>query len=91
MRIRLNSSMFTPKEANTGELFDPKTVRAATNQKIADAVGGVLYGTNGLLIEEDVIEITFGRGKNAEIYQTKRPEVDDEGTDIELTLGGTSD
>ena len=40
----------------------------------------------GLLIEEDVLELTFGRGDNAETYQVEKPEVDLEDA-IELQEG----
>ena len=82
MRVRVRTSQFTPSDENTGEAIAPTTVRAATNQKIANAIAGVLYGLKGLSIEEDMLEFSFGRGDNVEVYQVEKP--DD--TDLEIDL-----
>ena len=73
MRVRVRSSAFTPRNEHTGEEFDPTVVRAATNQKIANAMAAVLFEMDGLTIDENVIEFTFGRGDNAETYQVDKP------------------
>ena len=82
MRIRVRSSAFTPIDANTGEELAPVTVRAATNQAIANAIAGVLFGLKGLRLEEGMLEFSFGRGDNVEVYQVEKP--DD--TDLEIDL-----
>ena len=85
MRIRVRTSQFTPSDENTGEAIAPTTVRAATNQKIANAIAGVLFGLKGLSIEEDMLEFSFGRGDNVEVYQVEKP--DDTDLEIDLHLG----
>ena len=85
MRIRVRSSRFTPIDESTGEAFEPTTVRAATNQKIANAIAGVLFELKGLRIEEDTLEFSFGRGNNAEVYEVEKP--DDADLEIDLQVG----
>ena len=85
MRIRVRSSAFTPLDANTGEAFEPTTVRAATNQKVANAIAGVLFGLKGLRIEEDTLEFSFGRGDNVEVYQVDKP--NESALEIDLQVG----
>ena len=85
MRVRVRTSQFTPSDENTGEAIAPTTVRAATNQKIANAIADVLYGLKGLSIEEDMLEFSFGRGDNVEVYQVEKP--DDTDLEIDLNLG----
>ena len=85
MRIRVRSSAFTPVDANTGEELAPTTVRAATNQKVANAIGAVLFGMKGLELGVDILEFSFGKGANAEVYQVEKP--DDTDLEIDLNLG----
>ena len=85
MRIRVRSSAFTPVDANTGEELAPTTVRAATNQKVANAIGAVLFGMKGLELGVDILEFSFGKGANAEVYQVKQPT--DADLEIDLHLG----